>query len=323
MLAFVARRLLLSAFLIFGLLTLVFFVSHWAPGDPLQAYVQPDVDPALLQQLATRFGLDQPLHVQYGRWLRAFLLELDFGFSIAKHRSVRSLVFDALPHTLRLAFWAFALRLVLGVVCGIVAAVRRGTPTDVGLGVGALLFYSTPSFWLGLMLLLVFAWELRWLPSGHVASLDAAALPLFSRWWDGFRHLLLPVVVLGVGGAASMLRFMRAGMLEVLSQDYIRAARARGLRERRVILRHALRNALLPVVTLAGLSIPALLSGTIVVESLFAWPGIGRLTLEAIEQRDYPVIMATTFLSGVTAVLGTLLADVAASWLDPRLRPHS
>lgn len=320
MLAFVVRRLLLSAFLILGLLTLVFFVSHLAPGDPLQSYANPNVDPETIEHLRQQFGLDQPLHVQYTRWLRSFLLDFDFGISVAKRRAVRDLVFEALPNTVRLAVAALAVRFFLGVSLGVVAAVHRGGKRDWGLGLGALLIYSIPSFWLGLMLLLLFAWELKWFPAGHMQSLDAASLPWLQRFLDASWHLVLPVFVLGVGGAASTFRFVRAGMLEVLSQDYVRAARARGLSERRIVLHHALRNALLPVVTLMGLSIPALLGGTVVIESLFSWPGIGRLTLEAIGQRDYPVIMATTFLSGATAVLGSLLADLAARRLDPRIR---
>ncbi|HZM17210.1 MAG TPA: ABC transporter permease [Candidatus Krumholzibacteria bacterium] len=323
MLAFVARRLLVSVFLILGLLTLVFFVSHLAPGDPLQRYAVGEVDAATLAHLERQFGLDQPLPVQYGRWLRSFLFDFDFGVSIGQRRAVRDIVLEALPYTLRLAAAALAVRLLLGVTLGVVAALRRGRRTDLGLGLGALLVYSIPSFWLGLMLLLLFSWQLQWLPSGQAHRLDAASLSWAARVADSLLHLLLPVFVLGVGGAASIFRFARAGMIEVLSQDYVRAARARGLRERTIVLHHALRNALLPVVTLVGLSIPALVGGTVVIESLFSWPGLGRLTVDAIGQRDYPVIMATTFLAGVTAVAGSLLADLLASWLDPRIRMES
>ena len=320
MLVFLARRFIASALLIVGLLTLVFFVVHAAPGDPLQSYVQAETDAATIATLRRQLGLDQPVPVQYLRWLRSFLLEFDFGTSITRRQEVRSVVLDALPHTLRLGVAALALRLLIGITLGVLAALHHGRRTDVGLGLGALFFYSIPSFWLGLLLLLLFSFELGWLPSGAVHSLDAHRLGWHARVWDGLRHLVLPVIVLGLGGAASTFRFMRAGMLDVLSQDFVRAAHARGLRRRTVVLRHALRNALLPVVTQVGWSIPALLGGAVVVESLFSWPGIGRLTVEAIGQRDVPVIMATTFVAGATAVLGSLVADVLACWLDPRVR---
>jgi peptide/nickel transport system permease protein len=320
MLVFLARRLFASALLIVGLLTLVFFVVHAAPGDPLQSYVVAETDAATIATLRRQLGLDQPVPVQYVRWLRSFLFEFDFGTSITRRQDVRSVVLEALPHTLRLALAALVVRLALGITLGVLAALHHGRRTDVGLGLGALLFYSIPSFWLGLLLLLLFSWQLGWLPSGAVHSLDADRLAWHARWWDGLQHLALPVIVLGIGGTASTFRYMRAGMLDVLSQDFVRAAHARGLRRRTVVLRHALRNALLPVVTQVGWSIPALLGGAVVVESLFSWPGLGRLTVEAIGQRDVPVIMATTFVAGVTAVLGSLLADMLACWLDPRVR---
>lgn len=320
MLVFLTRRLSASVLLIVGLLTLVFFVVHAAPGDPLQSYIVAETDLATIATLRRQLGLDQPVPLQYVRWLRSFLLEFDFGTSIARRQEVRSVVLEALPHTLRLALAALVLRLALGITLGVLAALHHGRRTDVGLGLGALLFYSIPSFWLGLLLLLLFSWQLGWLPSGAVHSLDAHRLAWHARLWDGLQHLALPVIVLGLGGAASTFRYMRAGMLDVLSQDFVRAAHARGLRRRTVVLRHALRNALLPVVTQVGWSIPALLGGAVVVESLFSWPGLGRLTVEAIGQRDVPVIMATTFVAGSTAVFGSLLADVLACWLDPRVR---
>ena len=320
MLAFLMRRILASALLVFALLTLVFFVIHLAPGDPLERFLEPDVDPQMLESLRERFGFDAPLPVQYVRWLRAVLIDFDFGISVAAQRPVRDLVEQALPNTLRLGFWALCVRFALGIVLGTWAAVRRGRWTDSALRVGALLVYSLPGFWLGIMLLLVFAWNLHWFPPGQMHSLDHASLGFSARRFDEARHLFLPLVVLGLGGAASTLRFMRAGLLEVLSQDYVRAARAKGLRERTVVLKHAMRNALLPVVTQLGLSLPGLVGGTIVIEHVFSWPGMGTLTLDAIAQRDYPVILATTFLSGVVVVVGNLISDVTYATLDPRIR---
>lgn len=323
MLAFLIRRLLASALLVVALLTLVFFVIRVAPGDPLDSYVQPDVDPRTIEMLRSRFGLDEPMPVQYVRWMRNVLVDFDFGISIAAQRPVRELVAQALPNTLKLGFWALCVRFLLGVGLGTWAAVRRGHLSDTGLRISALFAYSVPGFWFGIMLILVFAWNLRWFPPGQMHSLDHASLPWSAQLLDAARHLVLPIVVLGVGGAASTLRYMRAGLLEVLSQDYVRAARAKGLCERTVVMKHAMRNALLPVVTQLGLSLPGLVGGTIVIEHVFSWPGMGTLTLDAIAQRDYPVIMATTFLSGVVVVLGNLLSDLTYAVLDPRIRLES
>jgi peptide/nickel transport system permease protein len=322
MLAFLIRRLLTSALLVLALLTLVFFVIRVAPGDPLDSYLEPDVDPRMIETLRTRFGFDEPLPVQYVRWMRNVLVDFDFGISISAQRPVRELVAQALPNTLRLGFWALCVRFVLGIALGTWAAMRRGR-SDAGLRVSALFAYSVPGFWLGIMLILAFAWKLRWFPPGQMQSLDHASLAWSARLLDDARHLVLPVIVLGVGGAASTLRYMRAGLLEVLSQDYVRAARAKGLREHTVVMKHAMRNALLPVVTLLGLSLPGLVGGTIVIEQVFSWPGMGTLTLDAIAQRDYPVIMATTFLSGAVVVLGNLLTDLTYAALDPRIRLES
>jgi peptide/nickel transport system permease protein len=320
MLAYVLRRLLSSALLIVALLTLLFFLLRVLPGDPVQLYTSPELDPGLEAQIRHRFGLDAPLPVQYLRWMQAFLLRGDFGVSFVSQKPVSELLRGAVPNTLLLAGLALVLRLVLGVALGILSAVRRGRLLDRVLTVGALVLHSIPSFWLGLMLILIFAMRLRWLPAGLMHGLDAQSLPFLARLRDGALHLVLPLAVLVLGGVAGTARYMRASLIEVLSQDYVRTARAKGLRESRVVLAHALRNALLPIVTLVGLSLPALLGGALVVETIFSWPGMGRLTVNAITSRDYPVILATTFLSAVLVVLGNLLSDLGYSWLDPRIR---
>jgi len=212
------------------------------------------------------------------------------------------------------------LRFALGVAAGTVAALRHGRGTDRSIVVAALVLYSMPSFWVGVILQLVFAYGLGWLPADAMHGFDATRLPATARLWDLVRHLVLPVSVLGLAGVASTARYMRASLLETLSQDYVRAARARGLGERIVVLRHALRNALPPIATLLGLSLPALVGGSIIVETIFSWPGMGRLAYLAVGSRDYPVLLATTFLSAVLVVLGNLLADLACSFLDPRTR---
>jgi peptide/nickel transport system permease protein len=265
-----------------------------------------------------RFGLDQPLPVQYLSWLRSTLLEFDFGLSITRQRPVSELLGQAIPHTLRLTCLALLVRILGGCALGIVAATRRGS-WDRSITLGSLFVYSMPTFWLSLMLLLVFAFQLRWLPAGQISGLDRESMSTMAAFWDSLRHLILPVFVLGVGGMASTARYMRASMLEVLRLDFVRTARAKGLSETAVVWRHALRNALLPVATLVGLSIPSLVGGAVVVEYIFSWPGMGQLTLQAIFARDYPVIMATTVLSGVLVVVGNLVSDLLYSWLDPRI----
>lgn len=320
MLVYVARRLIGAAFLILGLVSLVFFVVHLAPGDPLLRYVSPEVDPRSIEIMRQKFGLDLPVYQQYVRWLRLTLLEFDFGLSITRQRPVAELLVQAIPNTLCLASLAMLVRLIGGCALGIFSAVRRGGWWDRGITLGALLVYSMPTFWLSLMLLLLFAFHLRWLPAGQMHDLDHQQLSLLQGAGDSLRHLILPVFVLGIGGVASTARYMRASLLEVLELDYVRTARAKGLPESQVVLKHALRNALLPVATLVGLSIPSLVGGAVIVEYIFSWPGMGQLTLQALFARDYPVIMATTMLSGVVVVLGNLISDVLYTWLDPRIQ---
>ena len=319
MLAYVTRRLLGAMLLLFGLVTIVFFVVRMAPGDPMLRYISPEVDPQSIELMRQRFGLDQPLPIQYLNWLRSTLVEFDFGLSITRQRPVTELLRQAIPHTLRLTCLALLVRIVGGCALGIVAATRRGR-WDRSITLGSLFVYSMPTFWLSLMLLLLFAFQLRWLPPGQISSLDHDSMSTAAAFSDSLRHLILPVFVLGVGGMASTARYMRASMLEVLRLDFVRTARAKGLSERAVVWQHALRNALLPVATLVGLSSPSLVGGAVVVEYIFSWPGMGQLTLQAIFARDYPVIMATTVLSGVLVILGNLVSDLLYSWLDPRIQ---
>ena len=320
MLVYVVRRLIGAAFLILGLVTLVFFVVRLAPGDPLLRYVSPEVDPQSIEIMRQKFGLDLPIHQQYVRWLRATLFEFDFGLSITRQRPVVELLAQAIPNTLRLASLALLIRIIGGCALGIFSAVRRGGWWDRAITISSLFVYSMPTFWLSLMLLLVFAFHLHWLPAGQMHDLDHEQLSWLQGAGDSLRHLILPVFVLGVGGMASTARYMRASMIEVLGLDFVRTARAKGLAESRVVLKHALRNALLPVATLIGLSIPSLVGGAVIVEYIFSWPGMGQLTLQALFTRDYPVIMATTVLSGTLVVIGNLISDVLYSWLDPRIQ---
>jgi peptide/nickel transport system permease protein len=316
---YVVRRVLLAIPLLWALATATFVVARLAPGDPTAMYYSPDIDPEVMATVRARLGLDQPLHVQYAKWLAA-LLRGDLGTSFAHHRPVADILAEAIPNTLLLAGLSLLLIFVVGVLVGVVSAVRQNSWVDHATTLGALFVYSMPGFWLGLMLIIVFALKLGVLPASQMQSVDAEFLSFGQRLADRALHLVLPVFVLGIASAASVARYTRGSLLEVVRQDYVRTARAKGLPEHRVILRHALLNALIPVVTLLGLYFPFLLSGAVVTETIFAWPGMGRVTIGAIFARDYPVVMATNLVAGVMVVAGNLLADVLYAVVDPRIR---
>ncbi len=323
MLAFTLRRILSAIPLVLGVATLVFIVLSLAPGDPSIIYLRPGVSPEVLEQIRRTMGLDDPLLVQYGKWLWSFL-QGDFGYSHSSGMWVRARVLAALPHTLILASGALFLSFLIGVLVGVVQAVKQGSFLDSVLSGVTLLFYSMPSFWLALMLILVFSMGvLGWSPGFPVSGSASPGVDLLGPWGqfkDRFHHLVLPTLTLTLILTGGVARYVRTSMLEVIQRDYIRTARAKGLPESRVILKHGLRNGLIPVVTLFGVYFPFLLSGAVLIEVVFARPGMGRLMLEAIYSRDLPVVLAGTFLFGVMVVLGNLLADLLYGVVDPRIR---
>jgi peptide/nickel transport system permease protein len=313
------RRLLAGLAVVFGVVILTFFLLHLAPGDPVELMLGPTATPEQLAAQRQGLGLDQPLPVQFVRWLGRFARG-DWGTSIAKGRTVRSVLGAAWPATARLVALSLLLSYLLGVVVGAIQAARSGSRTDTILSVLSVTLFAMPGYWLGLMLVLAFTYWAHWLPAFGAAGLDADYLSGGAWLADRLRHLALPLATLtliGVGGAA---RFVRGAMLETLNQTFIVTARAKGLTPGRVVGRHALRNALTPVVTLLGLSLPALFSGAVFVEAVFAWPGVGRVLVEAVQGRDYPVVMAATAVSAALVVAGNILADLLAAWLDPRVR---
>ena len=322
---YLLKRLLGAIPLLLGVATLIFIVLNLAPGDPTAQFYSAAASPEVIEQLRRTYGLDQPLHVRYFAWLRAFVTG-DFGASLAQGRPVLDIILDALPNTILLTGTSLVLVFVLGVAIGVYQAVRQHRLADRVLSVAALFFYSMPSFWLGLMLMLVFAYKAyQWgwpiaLPPTGVTSIDYDFLSPLGKLRDRIEHMVLPVLTLTLVLAAGIARYTRGQMLEVIRQDYIRTARAKGLPERTVILKHALRNSLIPVITLLGLYLPFLFSGAVFVETIFAWPGMGREIVNAIAQRDYPLVMATSFLFAVLVVLGNLLADVLYAIADPRIR---
>ncbi len=325
MAVYLIRRILSAIPLLIGVATIIFVVLNLAPGDPTAYYVTPGMPPELLEELRRSFGLDQPLHIRYVRWLGAFVTG-NFGYSFAQGRPVVDVILDALPSTLILTGAALILVFLVGVVLGVLQAVRQHSWLDRILSVVSLFFYSMPSFWLGLMLMLIFAlkayewgWPVAFPPTG-VTSIDYEYLTFWGRVGDRIAHMVLPVSTLALVLAAGIARYTRGQMLEVVRQDYIRTARAKGLPERTVIIKHALRNSLIPVITLFGLYLPFLFSGAVFVEVIFAWPGMGRVIVDSIFQRDFPVVMATSFFFAGIVVLGNLIADLLYAVADPRIR---
>ena len=321
MMAWLLRRLASSVAIVFAVVTFVFILIHLAPGQPC-VIGEGITDPEICRQLIRQFGLDQPILVQYWRYL-VELLHGDLGYSFALHRPVRDALVDTVPFTLQLAGAALLLDFTLGLGLGIYQALRANRLPDVVLGNITLFVYSLPTFWLALILLLLFGEKLRLFPVGGPS--DPVLCPTVDSLYcfiDRIWHLALPAATLGLVGAAGTARFQRAAMLEVARQDFIRTARAKGLPERRVVLHHQLRNALLSFITRFGLTFPFLLTGAVLIETIFAWPGMGRLTVDAILRRDYAVVTATALIASTFVVAGSLLADILLGLADPRIRVH-
>jgi peptide/nickel transport system permease protein len=322
---YLVRRLLWAAVVALGIATLVFVVLHLAPGDPANLLLGPRMRAETVAVLRARFGLDDPLLVQYGRWLAA-LFRGDLGMSFQQSRPVSAVLGAALPHTLLLAGLSLVVAFAGGVAVGVAQAMRHRGALDRGLSAISLAFYSMPPFWLALMLVLVFAvgadewgWPIAFPPTGP-RSVNADLMGLPERILDRAHHLVLPVAALALVMMAGISRHVRASMLESIHQDYVRTARAKGLPERTVIVRHALRNGLLPVITLAGLYLPLLFSGAVLVEEIFGFPGMGRVLVTAIGFRDYPVILGSGLLFSGMVVVGSLIADLLYAVADPRVR---
>jgi len=308
----VAGRLLSLLPVLFGMCVLSFGLLALVPGDPVSAMLGLEADPASIAILRARYALDQPLPVRFLAWF-GHVLTGDLGRSIQTGRSVLSMIGDALVPTLQLGAAAMVVSLLIALPAGIIAASRRNGPADMVASVIALCGLSLPSFWLGILLILGLSIAVPLLPSSGYA-------PFLSQPGAAFAHLVLPALTLGAAMAAATMRMTRSAMIEVLSADYIRTARAKGAPPRRVVWRHALRNALLPVVTLVGLQMGQLLGGVVITESVFSWPGVGKLTVDAIFARDYPVVQGSILVTATLFVLINLGTDLLYTALDPRLR---
>jgi len=281
--------------------------------------LSPKVGAEAKARLHSLYGLDRPIHVQYWHWLSR-IVRFDFGESFKDGRLVITKVLERLPATLLLNVLSLLLIFFIALPIGIISAVRQDSFFDKGMTVFVFLGFSVPGFWLALLLMLFFGVVLGWLPISGMHSVNYFYFSFWGKLWDLIKHLILPVFVSAFGGLAYLSRYSRASMLEVLRQDYIRTARAKGVPENKVIYKHALRNALIPIVTLLGLSLPGLIGGGFIFETIFAWPGMGRLGFQAIMSRDYPVIMGVGVIAALLTLLGNLIADITYAFVDPRIR---
>ena len=311
--AYVLRRLGFAALMLVGVSMILFVIMRLAPGGPEAVLIGGEFSAEAAAQLRARLGLDRPLALQYATWAGA-ALRGDLGRSFKTGDPVATLIADRLPPTLQLTGGALLFAILVAIPLGVLAAVRRGTAWDT-LGSAVSLFgVSFPSFWLGIMLILLFSEALPWLPPSGLAEYGREG-DLLSR----LRHAVLPTLTLGLIQMAAVMRFTRSSLLEALRQDYVRTARAKGLADGRVVWRHALRNALIPVVTVIGLSLPTLVGGAVLTETVFAWPGIGRLAVGAVFERDYPVIMGVNLVVAAVVITANLLTDLAYTVIDPRI----
>lgn len=317
--SFIIKRLLQLIPLLLGVSLLSFFVMHLAPGDPTALFTDPSIDPTELARIRANWGLDQPIIVQYFYWLKN-VVRGDFGTSYLTGRPVLTEVLERLPATLLLMIPAYILTFLLSIPLGVFSAIKKGTWFDNLVTILTFIGMSLPSFWLALMLMLFFSVHLDWLPAVgmHDALLTTSNFGL--RTLDLLKHMILPLTTMTILSLAGLSRYQRAAMLEVMNQDYIRTARAKGLPEKTVIFKHGLRNALIPIVTILGLSLPGLFGGAFIIETIFAWPGMGRLGVMAIFQRNYPLIMGIVVFSALLIMLGNLLADIGYALVDPRIR---
>ncbi|MGA1841840.1 MAG: ABC transporter permease [bacterium] len=320
MLSYIARRLLMMIPLVLGITIITFLVIHLAPGTPtdIQTQMNPKVSAEARERLKRIYGLDKPLYRQYVDWLGR-LARLDFGNSFTDGRSVMEKIRDSLPITIIINTLSLFLIFVVAIPIGVLSAAKQYSLFDKLTTISVFIGFSAPTFWLALLLMILLGVRFNLLPISGIKSLYLSNPTFWNRLLDYARHLVLPVFVSAFGGLAGLSRYTRSNMLEVVRQDYIRTARAKGLSERSVIYKHALRNALMPVITILGLSVPGLIGGSVIFETIFSIPGMGQLFYGSVMARDYPVIMGILFIGAILTLFGNLLADISYAIVDPRI----
>lgn len=310
---YVIRRAIQSIFLLLAITVIGFVLMHLAPGGPVQFYEDPRVTPERIKELERSLGLDQPLPLQYVKWLWG-ILQGDFGRSYVSRRPALDMIVERLPATMILSGTSMVLGFLVGIPLGVYAALKRGSLFDTLVRVATVAGNAIPHWWLALIMIIFFSSTLRILPSGGMYTLGNGSLP--DRLW----HLILPATISALGAWLTLSQFLRSEVLEVLRADYVTTARSKGLRERIVMTRHVLRNALMPVVTMMGGALAGLIGGAVLFEYVFSWPGMGRLAVESVYKRDYPLLMALLIISSALVILGNLLADIVYSVVDPRVK---
>jgi peptide/nickel transport system permease protein len=321
MLSYITKRLLLMAPLLFGITLITFTVIHLTPGSPVEVQTEMSLKASAQarENLKKLYGLDKPLHIQYFDWLKRFV-KLDFGKSMIDGRKVTDKIWETIPITLIIDLLSLIIIFIIAIPLGVYSATRQYSLFDKLSTVGVFVGFSMPDFWLALLLLILFGVHLGWLPISGIQSIDVSEMSSIQRFFDWIKHLILPVGITAFGGLASLSRYSRSSMLEVIRQDYVKTAYAKGLKEHEVVFKHALRNALLPIVTILGLSIPGLIGGSVIFEMIFSIPGMGRLFFSSIIARDYPTIMGILTMVAVLTLIGNLIADISYALVDPRIR---
>ena len=325
MLTYTLRRLAYLVPTLLGITIVTFLIINLAPGDPVSVIqggqIQARISPEAYQQMVKHYGLDKPIQVRYLIWLRR-LVTFDFGNSFRTHQPVTKMILERLPATLALNVAALFIALLAAIPLGLISAVKQNSMFDKVGGTVLYMLYSLPDFWVALLLIMLFGVTLRILPIFGMEAIDSKDLSFFGYWLDRARHMVLPTICLTYGSLAFLARFVRGSTLEVIRQDYVRTARAKGLDEDRVVYNHVFRNTLIPILTLLGLLLPTLISGSIILEAIFSWPGIGALFYESVLARDYPTVMGLSFITAVMVLLSTLIADLLYAWADPRVTYH-
>jgi peptide/nickel transport system permease protein len=322
MLTYTLRRLAYLVPTLLGITIVTFVIINLAPGDPVTIMqggeLQARISPEAYHQMLTLYGLDQPIYVRYVTWLKR-LATFDFGESFRDQRPVTRVILERLPATLALNIASLIGALLIAIPLGLYSAVHANSLFDKINGTVLYMLYSLPDFWVALLLIMLFGVKLRLLPIYGMETIESHHMGFWAYWLDRARHMVLPAVCLGYGSLAFLSRFVRGSTLEVIRQDYVRTARAKGLEETAIVYRHVIRNTLIPVLTLLGLLLPTLISGSIILEAVFSWPGIGALFYDSVRARDYPTVMGLSFMTSLLVLVSTLLADLLYAWADPRV----